>query len=83
MLKKKRPQRKKDDLQAGGEPIYFNDPKILKKYHKKDYLEEIRLNVSKWDWNRKPRKLGGHDNHIHVCFPKNSKDARKACKSGL
>jgi hypothetical protein len=70
-------------VKAGGEPIYFNDPKILKKYQKKDYLEEIRPDVSKWDWNRKPRKLGGHDNHIHVCFPKDSKDAKKACKSGL
>lgn len=70
-------------VQAGGEPLYFNDPAIIKKYQKKDYLEEVRPDVEKWNWNRKPRKLGGHDNHIHVCFPKDSKDTKKACKSGI
>ncbi|GEM_PF-5418831 len=31
----------------------------------------------------KATRMGGHDNHIHVCFPENADKTMKTCKDGL
>jgi len=53
---------------AGAGYIVFNDPKI------KTYISRDKED---------PGKRRVHDDHIHVCFRKNSEKVKKACRDGI
>jgi len=70
-------------VRAGARPIFFNDPKILKEFKKADVKNELRPDLNEnWKFDRYPKKLEKHDNHIHVCFPKNA-ETEEICKNGI
>jgi len=74
-------------IKAGGRPIFFNDPKLIKEFKKADIKKELRPDLGeKWKHDRYPQKPSAndssHDNHIHVCFPKND-ETNDVCKNGL